>query len=132
MNTSPRRAQEEPQKSHQQVLFEKLSELRSNLRSALITITRTGVKKSIEDLEMDLLFTEFAQEFGFGKAALLANEKNDEARAGAIKKKIQELSREVITVLRDYGKNQSWSKVHESKAKLLFYRVKEFVDGLEL
>lgn len=132
MNTSPRRAPEEPQKSHQQVLFEKLSELRSNLRSASITITRTGVKKSIEDLEMDLIFSEFAQEFGFGKVALVENEKSDAARAGAIKKKIQELSREITTLLRDYGKNQRWSKVHEAKAKLLFYRVKEFVDDLEL
>jgi len=127
MNTSPRRASEEPQKSPQQELFEKLSELRKDLRSALIEITRTGVKKSVEDLEMDLLFKNFAQEFGFGKTALEENKKWEDEEERSMKKQIRALNQEITALLRIFSQNHHWSKGQESKARLLFYRVKEFV-----
>lgn len=131
MNTSPRRASEEPQKSPQQELFEKLSELRKDLRSALIEITRTGVKKSVEDLEMDLLFKNFAQEFGFGKTALEENKKWEDEEERSMKKQIRALNQEITALFRVFSQNHHWSKGQESKARLLFYRVKEFVRTIQ-
>lgn len=131
MNTSPRRAPEEAQKGPQQVLFEKLSELRKDLQSALIEITRTGTKKSIEDLEMDLLFKEFTEEFGFGRAALREEKKRDMEEERSMKKQIQALEHEVTPLLRIFAKKHHWTKGQESKARLLFYRVKEFVRKIQ-
>jgi hypothetical protein len=129
MNTSPDRSQEEPQNSPQHELFQKLSHLRGVLRSALIDITRIGVKECLEDLEMDLLFQDFAREFGLSSMALTERERHKEEHI-AVKKRIQELSREITELLREYGKNQKWSKGRAAKAKLLLYLVEEFVRGL--
>jgi hypothetical protein len=129
MNTSPDRSQEEPQNSPQHELFQKLSHLRGVIRSALIDITRTGIKESIKDLEMDLLFQDFAREFGLSSMALKEKERHKEENI-ALKKRVRELNREITGLLREYGKNQKWSKGRTAKAKLLLYLVEEFVRGL--
>ena len=63
--------------------------------------------------------------------ALKEKEKGDEERVRTTKKRLQELSREITTLLRDYGKGQRWSKGQAAKAKLLLYRVEEFISEID-